>query len=207
MRILQISDLHGSSRALAESRTLIETHDPDLLIVSGDITNFGPVAYAEELFEGLPCPAYGIPGNCDPPEIVPLLQRLGVNLHGERVVFAGETLIGLGGSSPTPFHTPFELSETAIRDTLRPRMTRGAILVSHAPAWGHLDRVPSGHAGSRAVAALVREFAPKAVLSGHIHEARGIEAGPTTFVNPGPASQGYAARIDVGSRVEAVLLP
>ncbi len=208
MRILQMSDLHGSERCLRESRVLIREHAPDLFLVTGDITNFGPASYARSLFQGLDVKALGIPGNCDPPEVVPLMEEMGVNLHGRREVLGGETIIGLGGSSPTPFHTPFEVSEGVIDATLRPLMVEGAILATHSPPRGHVDEIPwSGHAGSRAVKAVVDEFKPKLVLCGHIHEARGVESGTVTYVNPGPAFKGCAALVEVGDEVEVTLLP
>ncbi len=203
-----MSDLHGSDRCLEETVELIDEYAPQLLLVTGDITNFGPLSYARSFFEALTVRALGIPGNCDPQEIVALMEEMGVNLHGRREVLHGETIVGFGGSSPTPFHTPFEMSEDAIETTLRPLMVRDAILASHSPPWGHVDVVPwSGHAGSRSLGALVDEFRPKLVLCGHIHEARGVESGDTTYVNPGPASRGYAALVDVEDEVEVTLLP
>lgn len=208
MRILQMSDLHGSQRALKDSRSLIAKHDPDLFLVTGDITNFGPVAYARRLFEGLPTKALGIPGNCDPVDIVPLMESLGVNLHGRREEFGGQTIVGLGGSSPTPFRTPFEVSEEDLLSSLRSLMVRDAILATHSPPKGHVDVLPwSGHVGSEAVRQVVDEFEPKLVLCGHIHEARGVEEGQVTYVNPGPASNGYAALVDVEERPRVTLLP
>ncbi len=208
MRILQMSDLHGSEACLRQSRALIQEHSPDLFLVTGDVTNFGPTSFARSLFEGLEVRTLGIPGNCDPPEIVPLMEELGVNLHGKREVVCGETFVGLGGSSPTPFHTPFEVSEEALDATLRKLMVKEAILATHAPPRGHVDVVPwSGHAGSRSIMALVEEFTPKLVLCGHIHEARGVEHGSVTYVNPGPAYRGYAALIDVEEELRVTLLP
>ncbi|MEE9236501.1 MAG: metallophosphoesterase [Thermoplasmata archaeon] len=208
MRILHLTDLHGSEKCVGQSRELIQEHSPDLVLVTGDITNFGPLSYARRFFEGLPGKVLGIPGNCDPPEIVSLLESMGVNLHEKREAFQGELIVGLGGSTPTPFHTPFEISEQEVDISLRRLMVRGAILATHAPPRGHVDVVPSsGHAGSLSVGALVDEFRPKLVLCGHIHEGRGVERGSITYVNPGPAFSGYAAVIDVEDEVEVTLLP
>jgi Icc-related predicted phosphoesterase len=45
------------------------------------------------------------------------------------------------------------------------------------------------------------------VLSGHIHEARGIvERDGTLFLNPGAAKDGNAALLDIGEDVTATLL-
>ncbi len=139
---------------------------------------------------------------------MPLLEELGVSLHGRREEVAGETLVGLGASSPTPFHTPFELSEEELEASLRPLMVPEAILATHAPPHGSVDVVPGGgHAGSRAVRRLVEEFGPKAVLCGHIHEGRGVEGEGPVCINPGPAFRGYGALVDVGEGVEVTLLP
>jgi Icc-related predicted phosphoesterase len=203
-----MSDLHGSETALKESRELLEEHSPDLFLVTGDITNFGPLDYARKLFSDIPVRALAIPGNCDPLEIVPLLEEMGISLHGRKVVLQGETIIGLGGSSPTPFHTPFELSEEEILSSLEPLMETGAILATHSPPRGHVDYLEwSGHVGSSSIERLVEEYRPRLVLCGHIHEARGVERGATIFVNPGPASRGYAAVVDVEDEVEVALLP
>lgn len=208
MRILQMTDLHGADRCLEESRAWAGAHEPDLFLATGDLTNFGPLGYVRDLLEGFPCRTLALPGNCDPREVVPLLEALGVSLHGRRAEVAGETLVGLGGSSPTPFHTPFELSEEEIEASLRPLMVPGAVLATHSPPHGSVDVVPGGgHAGSRAVRRLVEEFVPKAVLCGHIHEARGVEGEAPVCVNPGPASRGYGALVDVGEEVEVTLLP
>jgi Icc-related predicted phosphoesterase len=45
------------------------------------------------------------------------------------------------------------------------------------------------------------------VLSGHIHEARGIvEQEGTLFVNPGAAKDGFAALLDINAETKATLL-
>ena len=72
-------------------------------------------------------------------------------------------------------------------------------LTDLGPFFGILDEIPSGaHVGSPAVKRIVDEFHPILALSGHIHEAIGCKViDGTTFVNPGPAKEGYCAVIDV----------
>jgi len=100
------------------------------------------------------------------------------------------------------------MEEEVIEAALRPLMQAGAILALHTPAKGINDRISSGlHVGSEAVLRLVNEFRPKAVLSGHIHEDRGIvEMNGTLFLNPGAAKDGNSALLDIGAEVKAVLL-
>jgi Icc-related predicted phosphoesterase len=66
-----------------------------------------------------------------------------------------------------------------------------------------VDEIPGGiHVGSEAVAHLAPKFA--AVVCGHIHEARGIShMGKTVIVNPGPASIGNAAILEIDDKGHA----
>ena len=63
------------------------------------------------------------------------------------------------------------------------------------------------HVGSTAIRALVEEYVPKVVLSGHIHEARGIvKEGGTLFMNPGPAKDSYSGVLEMDEGPKAILL-
>ena len=202
------TDLHGSPAALDAIPAAIREHAPDLFLACGDITHFGkPTSYAEDLFRRIKVTALAVPGNCDPPALVGVLDGLGVNLHMKKIKVGGETIVGLGGANPTPFGTPFEIPEDEIWRGLVGIMEPGAILASHPPPYGHLDVVPgAGHVGSRAVARIVETYRPKAVLCGHIHEAAGIVPGDVTMINPGPAKDGHLGLVDIGDRVVARIL-
>ena len=84
----------------------------------------------------------------------------------------------------------------------------GAVLVVHCPPLGVNDRTFSGHdGGSLAIKRVVEEFRPPLVLSGHIHEARGIvEKDGTIYLNPGAAKDGNSALLDIDHRIEPMLL-
>src|SRR3990172_5487215 len=139
MRILVVSDLHGSGRAAVMIRENLARHQPDALVAAGDLTNFGPVTYARELLAGLPVPVLAVPGNCDPRDLLPVLDGMGMNLHGRKATVGGRTFVGVGGSNPTPFGTPFELSEEEILASVRPLMQPDTVLVSHPPPRGYVD--------------------------------------------------------------------
>lgn len=208
MRIYLASDIHGSERAARMIREDLRDHEPDVFVAAGDLTDFGPVEYAKDLFSGLAVRTVAVPGNCDPREIVGVLDELGVNLHGRKTTIGGRTFVGIGGSNPTPFGTPFELSEHDILETLRNAMEPGAILVSHPPPNGYADVVHSGaHVGSTSVRAIMEEYEPALLLCGHIHEARGVAThGRTTIVNPGAAREGHRAVVDLDPEVKVRLL-
>jgi hypothetical protein len=131
-----------------------------------------------------------------------------ISLHGKKVEVSGYTFVGLGGSNATPFNTPFELTEDEIFSALNALMVDRALLMVHAPPKGHLDKTAtSDDLGSRAIADIILKYSPPLVISAHIHEARGVEReGNTTYVNPGPASRGYAAVIDLNDEIKVNLI-
>jgi uncharacterized protein len=208
MKFLVISDIHGRDRVAPWVNAATERVGADAIIVLGDITHFGPSTWAGEFLAKLNRPVYAIPGNCDPQPVIKEIETHATLLHQRKVRIDGRPFIGLGGSNPTIFETPFELEEDEIMSALRPLMEPGAILVLHAPPKGVNDLVMTDvHVGSESIASLVKEFTPLAVLAGHIHEARGIvERGGTVFMNPGPAKDGFAGVMEVGSEVRMRLL-
>ena len=208
MRFLVLSDVHSSNRTIAWANRLAREHGADAFIVLGDIVNFSPADWAEEFLNSLDLPAYAVPGNCDPPAVVGYIERAATSLHQRKAEVGGMTFIGLGGSNPTIFDTPFELEEEDIAEKLGPLMEGDAVMVLHCPAYGILDRVSGGKSvGSTAILDLVKRYRPRVVLSGHIHEDRGVlENNGTLFMNPGAAKDGFSALLDIGDEIRGVLL-
>jgi hypothetical protein len=209
MRWLVVSDFHNRYDNVV--KILEKAGIVDGTLLAGDMTEFGPVENAKKLIDLLPRPILAVPGNCDPREVVRILEREDVCLHLERISFDGVTYVGIGGSNPTPFGTPFEMSEDEIKSNLERLLkdVKGPVLLlAHIPPKGYQDRIPNGiHVGSEAVA----QFAPrfKAIVCGHIHEDRGIsKIGDTLVINPGMASAGNAAILDIDEKgnVEAGLI-
>ena len=198
-RVLLLADLHGQYGKVDSFLAL----DPDLVIIAGDITQFGPCEDALELLERIEVPCFAIPGNCDPREILESLEDSdAVSLHGSTMTLGKMTLAGVGGSNRTPFGTPYELSEEEIDSLLSEateKMEKNVhnILVCHAPPHGTLDRIGEARVGSTAIRKHLKRF--DLVCCAHIHEARGImEEDGVIVVNPGPASEGNCALITLG---------
>lgn len=208
MRFLVISDIHGRERVIEWTNRIAKELGTAGIIVLGDITRFGPPEWAGHFFESMVVPVYAIPGNCDPPEVIDVIERKAISLHKRKVRVGDVTFVGMGGSNPTMFGTPYELTEDEIERSLRPLMERDFVLVTHTPPLGANDMAFSGRrGGSTAIRKLVDEFHPRAVLSGHIHEAPGIlREGNTLLVNPGAAKDARAAIVDMDGKVEARLL-
>jgi Icc-related predicted phosphoesterase len=209
MKILAIADVHGTDSAQAVVNEQIKKHSPDLILVCGDITQFGPPQWAKKFLNSIPITTLALPGNCDPEGVIGTIEESkAILLHGKKEEIQGITFVGFGGSNPTPFGTPMEFTEDEIFSGLNEIMIEKAVLAVHAPPKGHLDKTSSrGDLGSRGVADIVRKYSPKLVISAHIHESRGVEKDEnTTFVNPGPASKGFAALIDLNDDINVELI-
>ncbi len=197
MKLLVLSDLHGDYSHVGS--ILDQAGDFDAILIAGDITNFGPDEHALELLEMFDEPVFAIPGNCDNPSILRVLDENTINLHNSSHTLQGLTFVGLGGSNPTPFNTPFELSEKKIGEyvgMLLSRLNGRTILLSHAPPLNTTDRVPRGNVGSEALARFLGRL--DLIVCGHIHEARGsVCVKGTCVVNPGAASKGHGALITI----------
>jgi Icc-related predicted phosphoesterase len=209
MRLLVVTDFHNRYDRVPE--ILEKAGKVDGTLLAGDLTEFGPAENAKKLLGMLPKPILAVPGNCDPKDMVQVLKEEGVSLHAGTKRLDNVTFVGIGGSNPTPFGTPIELSEEEIKGTLEGLMkdVKGpAILVSHAPPKGFQDKIPNGvHVGSEAIAQVAPKF--KAIVCGHIHEDRGMsKLGDTIVVNPGMAASGNAAilEIDANGNVNAGLI-
>ena len=122
--------------------------DCDLVIVSGDLTNFGGVEDARKVISDVrrACPAVlALPGNLDQREVIPFLEADGIALHGKGRVIDGVGIFGCGGSNITPFGTPTELTEDEIYATLRAgydfvRDVRPLLMICHHAAVRHQVR-------------------------------------------------------------------
>ena len=203
MRMLAFTDFHGDSEAFGKAERLIRNEEWNCVIVAGDIANYDGELAKQRLTQ-LPeegVPVLFVPGNMDSPELASWPGTKSVRpLHGSSVMIGGILFVGLGGSPLGPFSTPFQLSDDRAAKLLNQAVAgfqKGAlVLVSHCPPKNtKLDIVPSGeHAGSIAVRNFVEKLKPTLVISGHMHEARGVDSiGETTLVNIGPAVWGNFA--------------
>jgi len=117
MKILAISDIHGKHMKIIE---YLKKNHVDLIILTGDITNFGPCELAEEILNQISSfsiPVLAIPGNCDPIDLYGNIDNSNaVNIHGRSVTIRNIGICGFGGSNPTPFNTPLEFNEVEIYD-------------------------------------------------------------------------------------------
>jgi uncharacterized protein len=206
MKILAISDVHGKHMKIIE---YLKKNHVDLIILTGDITNFGPCELAEDILNQISSfsiPVLAIPGNCDPIDLYGKIDNSNaVNIHGRGVTIKNIGICGFGGSNPTPFNTPLEFDEVEIYDEARKVMEsikdhKITLFVTHAPPIGtNTDILPSGeHVGSESIRRVIEEFQPSLNICGHIHESMGMDMiGETKVINPGMLSYGHACLITI----------
>ncbi|MBN2514169.1 MAG: metallophosphoesterase family protein, partial [Sedimentisphaerales bacterium] len=176
-------------------------------------TTFGEADHAASVLDPLlsqPVPVLAVPGNCDPEGVSQYLESKQISLHGRALQQGGYLFVGAGGSLPCPGLTPNECKddffETILSKALQLNEANSAfsaskrlILVTHQPAFGTaVDTVAGRSTGSPSIRRFIETYRPLLAVSGHIHEAFGIDRiGPTTLVNPGPLKQGRYATVDL----------
>lgn len=219
MNILAISDVHGNENNKLYS--YLNDNKIDLLIVSGDITNFGPVDFVEYFINKLSeygTEIFAIPGNCDPDDVErKIIDSNAVCIHNTVIEYENLVLYGFGGSNPTPFDTPGEFDEDTFYKSIKAVLEsknidsvkeptdefphgKIPILVTHAPPKDtEADKIADGsHVGSEAIRRIIEEYKPSLNICGHIHEAMSMDMlGDTVIINPGMLEEGHGCLIEV----------
>jgi len=214
LKILVISDVHSEDNE--NLYKYLNENDIQLVLITGDITNFGPLDFVGEFIGKIidcDCDVIAIPGNCDPEGICNAINKSGAFcLHNEIIGYEDVVLFGYGGSNPTPFDTPGEIDDNKIYEDIfelidnynqihNENVSKVKILVTHAPPFNtSADLTGSGdHVGSSGILKLIHEFEPNINVCGHIHEARSLsKIGNTTEVaNPGMLKDNGAVLIDI----------
>lgn len=204
MRFLALSDFHGDYSHV--EAICDRAGEFDAVLIAGDLTDFGPDEKALELLGMFTKPVLAVPGNCDNASLLKILDEKTISLHNSFYKMGELTFIGLGGSNPTPFNTPFELSEKRIGEYIgtllsRVNTSKKIILLSHFPPKNTTDKLPFGNVGSDALARFLGRF--DLIVCGHIHECRGtVRVNGTHVVNPGQALKGQAAMITIGNEIK-----
>jgi Icc-related predicted phosphoesterase len=166
---------------------------------------------AEEKLKGTGIRCFISPGNDDIWEVDEILKSQSIVEvpDGHRIVIDDEhEMIGVGWSTPTPWHTERECTEEAYAKKIDRLVTQvehmeTAIFDFHCPPYGTgLDNAPAlsddlkaktilgqpdmQPVGSHAVRDAIQEYQPLLGLHGHIHESKGlVRLGRTLCVNPG----------------------
>jgi uncharacterized protein len=210
-KILVLADIHGRVDSLG--RVLSINPDASLILVAGDLTNFGDAESAVKVLAELEAapgsPAIAlVSGNCDPASVRRELEASGHCVDGRRLALPFCRVAGAGGGLRRAGITSFERTEDELRRSLDEALGESAaadegdlplIVLTHSPPYGtNADRVRGSHAGSKAFADLMSARVPALWACGHIHESRciSLEDG-TLVVNPGPCASGCYAVVEL----------
>ncbi len=209
MKIFAISDIHGSIKAIDLTAGLIK--NSDIIIISGDITKNGSKSEAAKVLGRIEIHnknILAVHGNIDKIEVKELLEEKGYSIHGTCRAINGIAFFGVGGSSPTPMKTPTEYSEEKIMEFLDDgyKQVNGeyiTVLVSHTPPRGTRDRTYIGlRGGSKSVKKFLKTNHIDLCLTGHIHEACGVEnLGKGIVANSGCFKKGRYLSIEIGDSI------
>ncbi|WP_405285719.1 metallophosphoesterase [Methanobrevibacter sp.] len=212
-KILAISDIHGEENE--NLYTYLKNNDIDLVLILGDITDFGPLEFVGTFIDKVAecdVDVIAIPGNCDPKGICNAINEVSFCLHNNIIAYGDAILFGYGGSNETPFNTPGEIQDNKIYGDVYELLAnydyvynadvpKVKILVTHAPPYNtEADKMENGeHVGSSGILKSIHEFEPEINVCGHIHEAKSLsKIGTITDVaNPGMLKDNGAVLIDV----------
>ncbi len=214
MLVYIIADIHGAIEKLGNLEKFLQENEPDILLLSGDITDFAlkengldPLNISQLILETLTSYKFkvlAIPGNCDPKNILKLFDEFDINLHSKGKIINSIGFAGFGGAS-TPFNTPFEPSENEIEIGLKTawkdiETASIKILMTHQPPIDtRLDMISSGcHVGSATIRKFIEENQPDVATSAHIHESSGIDKiGKTKLIYPGRITEGHIGVLNI----------
>jgi len=215
MQIIVLSDIHGAAASLP--KVAAELEEADLVVLPGDLTNFGSLDDARDILETVQRfneSVLAVAGNCDLAECEDFFEEARVNLGGQKKVIDGIEFFGIGGSLPCPVKTLNERSEPDLKRALDDLVQQRdpnlpCILVSHQPPSNtNADVIANGqHVGSTSVRAFIEQCQPLICFTGHIHEAFSLdEVGKTRVVNSGSWAQGRYAIAEIDGEVQHVEL-
>ncbi len=210
---LVLSDIHGETTML--SRILGEHRNVDLILVAGDVTNFGKKKEAEAILEifgtDAPpnAPLFFVGGNCDTAQAREVFRRHPGFIDGTPVSLHDPFPISLAGCGGGLFHTgltPDERRDSELESLLTPVLSKlegqPIGVVTHTPPYGTFaDSRHGKHIGSTAFQSLLYAHNPVFWVCGHIHEGRSVSyEGDTLVINPGPAAHGSYALLVIESQ-------
>ena len=203
MKIYATADIHGSQYRLNTVLEMVQKHSPDVVILCGDITQFGPADVAKNLLDQIPGAVFVVPGNIDTADAVKGIEEShAVNLHLKHKKHNGIVFVGISA---------VDSKETQLffNDPTYQKMLEDVdVLISHVPPRGFQDTVFLGmHSGSKDLLSLVKTYSPRLVLCGHIHEDPGVaRTGDTVIVNCSMGKHGNGAIIQIDGTIQVTML-
>jgi len=192
-QLLLFSDVHTDRDA---SRRLVDRSDAaDIVVGAGDFCDMRRGLDATiDVLSAMQAPAVVVPGNSETADELRAACAAWPHahvLHGDGIEVQGIPFFGIGGGIPvTPFGAWSVDFTEAEAEVLLADCPHRAVLVSHSPPQGVVDRDSGGqHLGSTAIRRTIEERTPRLTVCGHIHGSWGEQAelAGTPIVNAGPS--------------------
>jgi len=199
MKILAVADIHGAQFRLNLVLKNIERFSPDLVVICGDITQFGPGDLAKNFLNQIQVETLAITGNIDTSDVSKAIDdSKATRIEMKRVVKKGVPFVGLSSNLSKQLKI---IEEKKLIDET-------CVLVSHEPPYGTQDKVFLGmHAGNKILKEIVEKYNPCLLLCGHIHEDPGNKIfGKTIVVNCSMGKRGEGAIIEINERISVKML-
>jgi hypothetical protein len=199
MKILAVADIHGAQYRLNLVLKNIERHSPDIVIICGDLTQFGPGELAKNFLDQIPVETLAVTGNIDTSDVNKAIDESNATkIELKRIIKKGIPFVGISGVNT---------KEIEILDGKK-LLDEKSVLVTHVPPFGIQDKVFLGmHGGSKELREIIDKYKPRLVLSGHIHENPGFtKAGNTIVVNCSMGKSGEGAIIDINKDITVKML-
>jgi predicted MPP superfamily phosphohydrolase len=177
LRVLHVSDIHNNPAAFDFIERVVDSFAIDLIIDTGDITDYGTPLELELIarVDSLPVPYLFVPGNHDSPRVIEVMEREGaIVLQNNLVELNGLTILGIADPASrdqsvqvAPEAQLRNAAATAIENLLASEPFPD-ILAVHHPLIGQLfkEKIPF-------------------ILHGHTHRAQVSLDGPGALIDAG----------------------
>jgi Icc-related predicted phosphoesterase len=209
MKILALADLHSEEMILTLLEKHLKNNKYDIITISGDITNFGPVSYVEKLIKILKNEkVFAVLGNCDPLEIKKILGNYCIENKTEN--FNNYNITGIGGSIK---HTSYFQNQPGVKtekefenEINKLNINNKTIFISHSPPLNILDQTFDFlHIGINAFNKMIEEKQPLLFICGHVHEECDFKKiGNTTVINLPPTKKLKAGVINIDEQTNKI---
>lgn len=208
MKILAVADIHGFQYRLNLILKNVKEYSPDLVVLCGDITQFGPGELATNFLNQIPVKTFAIPGNIDTFDVDQgIIASNAIYLHMKRVVVQGIPFVGIGREIPSPLAN-ITINDNAEKKSLMNILDKTSVLLTHVPPFKLQDNIFIGsHRGSRELKTLIDTCKPRLVLCGHIHEDPGVtQLMNTTVVNCSLGKRTEGAIVEINDTIKVTIL-
>lgn len=187
-KILAAGDFHGDSSVTKKLAEKAEKENVDLVVLTGDITGLIETENLIKPFLEKNKRVIFVPGNWDTTEATETLSRLyGIKNVGKHYVkYDNVGIFGVGNENWQLNLNEEKTFKKLKKDFESIKDLEKKIMISHMHAAKTKSEF-SGFPGSTAIRKAIEKFQPDLFISGHIHEAEGLQEkiGKTKVVNVG----------------------